>query len=1360
MDNIYFQVSLGLVPSMLVFLILLFRQKKHKARNTIFSCLLVLSFLAGIVLGIGSNIGKRTTDKLSADESINFIYSLAETGDTESSLEILKEVREGSVYNDSLTLCAARLYALRGNFKASRTLYEKVMKTRNNDEISKEHQAVAKAAEIENTDYVLLMHFETDSSDTPSDYEKVTEEAYKSVNKAIKDVVSGIKEQGYKKAAKLISDTSAQYDRFTDNGELDADEAKKQLKKINDLEEEYPDLFEIPQLRIARLKQQILCGDFKGIAKAVDDNSDYNELLIVSELYMNSYIRSSYFSDDFTGGYDKKYQKVAEQLEKVYDTHYSDESRNVREAVRKQIDILENAAEDPVIYRIEEGLLDYARGENAYDSTKVYLQLSKMANYNGNEKQAERYISSSFSTVSECRDDNFTQPMYKIIGIISEKDDPEKVKNVAEYVDKILTNTTNIRMSETHLTTNPEAQSDKDEKAVREETATITAENFKSYLTDYVSKKRASINIVKVDASEFPKVSALINIDDDLSYSSEQLKKLLAIQDCGADITDFTVEKIDYTKANILLCCDVSPSMAGIGMESLKEAIVMFVDNRTDADNIALLTFSGRVENFYNFGTSPDELIDIARNLRIGNGTNMYDAIIDCLSRFDVRPGELNCIILLSDGEDNYPKTAEEIYEYIGKPGVDKGITIYSIGLGESVDSQYLDYFAGATGGSYLYVNNYDSLYSFYEYLHNQILNQYRITFNAEDTLSISRKLKVSLTGDELTYDIEHYSLESSQPAVGDSEEEYKPIYLQDKSVIGLDPKLVFKSDIDYTVNLLGSGFKAEDKISVEIKGNLNYGSDKIKCEFIDENKIKVVIPAGIACGTYNVHVTINGKKAILDNGLVVATQGSEKMTAFGPYVFTSYVKVEEKNSVTLSGLVTMNGWLHFDGDVVLTGDLESTMIQMTDTSGGYIKYYTGTSEGLAKYLAKNNKVVELPPLGTLNLYNDPSNKPTSDDYRVDAVVIPMVYFADAFTMNAPGLMLYPDRIVLDFKKFDTKFPFQDKLMKSGEASKAFSFDIDEFQCLLTSKSIGINFEYKSEHDTKTYRQFNFGSMPMYFTPSNFELKINTVKNEYFIKYLTKVLFINADGIGLSIKWDGDLVPKEVMLYADFDLNTTISGLPVTFSDFKLGVTDIDKNKNILYWRLEGGMDLTMAKVSAALPKLEKYIGDVNLVKFDDAKLSFSLGQRHISVSSDVKLFGKVTVAKLLVEAGNFEYENLLLGMSDEEVTGLHVRDQRGIMWESDNCDIDLSGTMDLALTNRVAGVAVNGTCDLDVRWWVFEKSFYSQGDAFIGVYKNHRNEVSFVVKARSTTKAKKIKEIYLIWTNGEGFDYGTKKFS
>ena len=185
----------------------------------------------------------------------------------------------------------------------------------------------------------------------------------------------------------------------------------------------------------------------------------------------------------------------------------------------------------------------------------------------------------------------FTQPMYEIIGIISDKDDPERLKDGRGYVDKILTNTTTIRMSDKLSTQNSEEQSE-DETGIRTEAEaeerpgeeSLTNIEFSTVLTDYVSQKRTSINIVSVDTSEFPKVKAVFNIDESASYSNKELASLLGIQDCGADITNFSVEKVDYSGANILLCCDVSGSMEGNAINNLKEAVSLFVGSRSDIE--------------------------------------------------------------------------------------------------------------------------------------------------------------------------------------------------------------------------------------------------------------------------------------------------------------------------------------------------------------------------------------------------------------------------------------------------------------------------------------------------------------------------------------------------------------------------------------------------------------------------------------------------------------------------------------------------------------------------------------------------------------------------------------------------------
>ena len=87
----------------------------------------------------------------------------------------------------------------------------------------------------------------------------------------------------------------------------------------------------------------------------------------------------------------------------------------------------------------------------------------------------------------------------------------------------------------------------------------------------------------------------------------------------------------------------------------------------------------------------------------------------------------------------------------------------------------------------------------------------------------------------------------------------------------------------------------------------------------------------------------------------------------FGPYVFTSYSKVKDSAPHPL-GYVNLNGWLNFTGDVVLEGDLNSSE-SCSDYSGSYVRYYQGA--WVWHHTAKNNKLLSLPAIGTMMLYND-----------------------------------------------------------------------------------------------------------------------------------------------------------------------------------------------------------------------------------------------------------------------------------------------------------------------------------------------------------------------------------------------------
>lgn len=218
--------------------------------------------------------------------------------------------------------------------------------------------------------------------------------------------------------------------------------------------------------------------------------------------------------------------------------------------------------------------------------------------YLGNTIKSSQYIDRSIDTVGDCEDNDYTVPMYELVGIISDKDNPERLKDAATYVEQVLDNNMTVKMSDMSDYDNGDYDDyDDDDDDDDDDEDSSLAGDFASQMQTYVSQKRMSVNIVNVDTSSFENggtIKATVNISDNLYNDPDELKAALKIEDCGVEITDFKVEKVDYSGANILLCVDTSGSMGGDKIENLKNAIKLFLEDKADIEDVALVTFESK----------------------------------------------------------------------------------------------------------------------------------------------------------------------------------------------------------------------------------------------------------------------------------------------------------------------------------------------------------------------------------------------------------------------------------------------------------------------------------------------------------------------------------------------------------------------------------------------------------------------------------------------------------------------------------------------------------------------------------------------------------------------------------------------
>ena len=110
-----------------------------------------------------------------------------------------------------------------------------------------------------------------------------------------------------------------------------------------------------------------------------------------------------------------------------------------------------------------------------------------------------------------------------------------------------------------------------------------------------MNQKAASVSISGIDTKEFETVRAVVSLEEGIADTEEKFRGNVEILDCGVEIPDYKVKKLEYDTVNIALCCDNSGSMEGEKIENLKKAVSTFVGKLADEVNIGIVPFGSGV---------------------------------------------------------------------------------------------------------------------------------------------------------------------------------------------------------------------------------------------------------------------------------------------------------------------------------------------------------------------------------------------------------------------------------------------------------------------------------------------------------------------------------------------------------------------------------------------------------------------------------------------------------------------------------------------------------------------------------------------------------------------------------------------
>lgn len=180
------------------------------------------------------------------------------------------------------------------------------------------------------------------------------------------------------------------------------------------------------------------------------------------------------------------------------------------------------------------------------------------------------------------------------------------------------------------------------------------------------------------------------------------------------------------TSVDVGMVIDTSGSMSGNDPTGLRvDAAKTFVASMRDSDRAAVVSFSSGTTTRIGLTTLDSAESRAAVNAALegarfaSGGTDIPGAVSRVTQVLGAAEGpRLRVAFLLTDGYSSYAYP-----ESLTTAARDAGITIYTIGLGSSVDTGLLSSIAAGTGGEFIQLSNADQLVPLYERLVGDIID-------------------------------------------------------------------------------------------------------------------------------------------------------------------------------------------------------------------------------------------------------------------------------------------------------------------------------------------------------------------------------------------------------------------------------------------------------------------------------------------------------------------------------------------------------------------------------------------------------------------------------------------------------------
>lgn len=277
------------------------------------------------------------------------------------------------------------------------------------------------------------------------------------------------------------------------------------------------------------------------------------------------------------------------------------------------------------------------------------------------------------------------------------------------------------------------------------------------------------------DLSQFPAVQLNLTVRDAngvpvSNLTPAEFEILESSIDQPRPVTALTPQVNPQAPISVVLVIDISNSMRGQPLADAKQAAVNLINQLGANDQAAVVAFESSI-NFdqldpakeLDFTQDKTALLTLINSLEAGEGTPLYDALYKGVRLTDRTDLGYRAVILLTDGVDETPGSVVATKDTPAGEAQRANLPIFTIGLGERTDPNYLKVLAERTGGTYQYAPTSADLLLLFQNIIFRLKQQYLLTYSSGfdcDGLTHRVEVLVKVAGGEVSDGLEFGPLE------------------------------------------------------------------------------------------------------------------------------------------------------------------------------------------------------------------------------------------------------------------------------------------------------------------------------------------------------------------------------------------------------------------------------------------------------------------------------------------------------------------------------------------------------------------------------------------------------------------------